>query len=120
MIAAFEEARRKAAERPNAPAVLSSSTLKTSDFGKLDWPVDGSIIYRFGRAVNPNNTTIRWNGVGHRRAERRVGEGGRRRRGDGGRADRNVRPHGDRRSTAAATTRCTARCLAPTCRRASR
>lgn len=64
VIAAFEDARRKAAERPNAPAVLSSSTLKTSDFGKLDWPVDGSIIYRFGRAVNPNNTMIRWNGVG--------------------------------------------------------
>jgi septal ring factor EnvC (AmiA/AmiB activator) len=63
-IAAFEEARKKAAERPNAPTVLSSSTLKTSDFGKLDWPVEGSIIYRFGRAVNPNNTTIRWNGVG--------------------------------------------------------
>jgi len=63
-IAAFEEARKKAAERPNAPTVLSNSTLKTSDFGKLDWPVDGSIIYRFGRAVNPNNTTIRWNGVG--------------------------------------------------------
>jgi len=64
VIAAFEEARRRAAEKPNAPAVLSSSTLKTSDFGKLDWPVDGSIIYRFGKAVNPNNTTIRWNGVG--------------------------------------------------------
>ena len=64
VIAAFEEARRRAAEKPNAPAVLNSSTLKTSDFGKLDWPVDGAIIYRFGRAVNPNNTTIRWNGVG--------------------------------------------------------
>ena len=64
VIAAFEEARRRAAEKPNAPAVLSSSTLKTSDFGKLDWPVEGAIIYRFGRAVNPNNTTIRWNGVG--------------------------------------------------------
>ena len=64
VIASFEEARRKAAERPNAPAVLNSSTLKTTDFGKLDWPVDGAIIYRFGRAVNPNNTTIRWNGVG--------------------------------------------------------
>jgi murein hydrolase activator len=64
VIAAFEEARRRAAERPNAPAVLSSSTLKTSDFGKLDWPVEGSILYRFGKAVNPNNTTIRWNGVG--------------------------------------------------------
>ena len=55
--------------RPGFPsrtvsAVLSSSTLKTSDFGKLDWPVEGAIIYRFGRAVNPNNTTIRWNGVG--------------------------------------------------------
>ena len=64
VIATFEAERKRAAERPNAPAVLSSSTLKTSDFGKLDWPVEGSIIYRFGRAVNPNNTTIRWNGVG--------------------------------------------------------
>ena len=63
VIAAFEAERRRAAERPNAP-VLSNSTLKTSDFGNLDWPVNGSIIYRFGRAVNPNNTTIRWNGVG--------------------------------------------------------
>jgi len=64
-IATFEEDRKRAAAAtPNAPTVLSSSTLKTSDFGKLDWPVDGSIIYRFGRAVNPNNTTIRWNGVG--------------------------------------------------------
>ena len=64
-IAAFEEARKRAAaERPNAAPVMSNSMLKTSDFGKLDWPVDGSIIYRFGRAVNPNNTTIRWNGVG--------------------------------------------------------
>jgi septal ring factor EnvC (AmiA/AmiB activator) len=26
--------------------------------------VDGSIMYSFGRAVNPNNTAIRWNGIG--------------------------------------------------------
>ena len=26
--------------------------------------MDGSIIYRFGRVVNPNNTTTRWNGIG--------------------------------------------------------
>jgi septal ring factor EnvC (AmiA/AmiB activator) len=45
--------------RPAAP-----STIRTSDLGKLDWPVDGDILYRFGRFVNPNNTTIRWNGVG--------------------------------------------------------
>ena len=63
VIAAFEAERRRAAERPNA-AVMSGSTLRTTDFGNLDWPVNGSIIYRFGRAVNPNNTTIRWNGVG--------------------------------------------------------
>jgi murein hydrolase activator len=63
VIASFEEARRRAAARPNA-APATTSTLKTSDFGKLDWPTEGDIIYRFGRAINPNNTTIRWNGVG--------------------------------------------------------
>ena len=63
VIASFEEARRRAAARPNA-APATTSTLRTSDFGKLDWPTDGDIIYRFGRAINPNNTTIRWNGVG--------------------------------------------------------
>lgn len=64
VIAAFEEARKRAAERTTTPGVLNSSTLKTSDFGKLDWPVDGAILYQFGKAINPNNTTIRWNGVG--------------------------------------------------------
>ncbi|MEO7964945.1 MAG: peptidoglycan DD-metalloendopeptidase family protein [Gemmatimonadaceae bacterium] len=65
LLASLEEARRKAEARPNAPAP-TVSTLKTSDFGKLDWPVDGDILYRFGRAINPNNTAIRWNGVGIR------------------------------------------------------
>ena len=68
LLASLEEARRKAESRGNAP-ILTSSTLKTSDFGKLDWPVDGEIIYRFGRAINPNNTTIRWNGIGIRAAQ---------------------------------------------------
>lgn len=61
LIAAAEAAARSA-NTPNAAP--STSTLKTSDFGKLDWPVDGAIIYTFGRAVNPNNTAIRWNGIG--------------------------------------------------------
>ena len=26
--------------------------------------MDGNIIYRFGRVINPNNTTTRWNGIG--------------------------------------------------------
>ncbi len=65
VIASLEETRRKAEARPNAPAP-TTSTIKTSDFGKLGWPVEGDILYRFGRLVNPNNTTIRWNGIGIR------------------------------------------------------
>jgi len=53
---------RSAAARPNAPRV--TSTLKTADAGRLDWPVDGPLLYRFGRVINPNNTTTRWNGMG--------------------------------------------------------
>jgi septal ring factor EnvC (AmiA/AmiB activator) len=63
VIAGFEAARKRAAGRPNA-APSAPSSIRTSDFGKLDWPVDGAIIYRFGRVVNPNNTTTRWNGIG--------------------------------------------------------
>ena len=47
--------------RSTAPA---ASTIRTSDFGRLDWPVDGTILYRFGRTVTPDNTTLRWNGIG--------------------------------------------------------
>jgi septal ring factor EnvC (AmiA/AmiB activator) len=62
-IATLEAARRRAAMAPNArPA--APSTIRTSDLGKLNWPVDGTILYRFGRVVNPNNTTTRWNGIG--------------------------------------------------------
>ena len=63
VIQGFENARRRAASRPNA-APLAPSTIRTTDLGRLDWPMDGSIIYRFGRVVNPNNTTTRWNGIG--------------------------------------------------------
>jgi len=63
VIATIEtERRRTAAARPNAPR--EASTLRTSDLGRLDWPVDGTVLYRFGRVVNPNNTTTRWNGIG--------------------------------------------------------
>jgi septal ring factor EnvC (AmiA/AmiB activator) len=62
-IATLETARRRAEMAPNARPAPASS-IRTSDLGKLDWPVDGTILYRFGRVVNPNNTTTRWNGVG--------------------------------------------------------
>lgn len=63
VIANIEAGRRRSeSARPNAPR--TASTLRTSDLGKLDWPVDGTFLFRFGRVINPNNTTTRWNGVG--------------------------------------------------------
>ena len=83
VIASLEDVRRRAeaaasaaattapptvAGRPSTPAARpaapTASTIRTTDFGRLDWPVDGTILYRFGRNVTPENTTLRWNGVG--------------------------------------------------------
>ncbi len=71
VIAQFEAARRRAASGPNA-APLAPSTIRTSDLGQLNWPVDGSIIYRFGRVVNPNNTTTGGTGLVSRRLRARM------------------------------------------------
>lgn len=54
----------------SAPARLTGSTgpatatLTVADRGTLAWPVSGRVLYRFGRAAQPNGTVIRWNGVG--------------------------------------------------------
>lgn len=54
-----------AAKKKTAPApVKAASTLTTADLGALRWPVEGRLIYRFGRSAQPNGTTIRWNGIG--------------------------------------------------------
>ena len=62
-IASFEAERRRASGRGGTVA-LSPSSIRTTDIGRLDWPVNGVFLYRFGRFVNPNNTTTRWNGIG--------------------------------------------------------
>ncbi len=54
----------RAAPVTTRSAPVAASTIRTADFGKLDWPVDGTILYRFGRTVTPENTTLRWNGIG--------------------------------------------------------
>lgn len=63
-----EERRRAAAARAagsrRGTAPVAASTLTTRDFGNLGWPVDGRVLYRFGRAVQPNGTVIRRNGIG--------------------------------------------------------
>ena len=58
------EADRRRAESAKPTTARSSSTIKTSDYGRLDWPVDGPLLYSFGKAQTSTNTTIRWNGVG--------------------------------------------------------
>jgi len=63
VISSIETARRKAAST-SSTAASAASTITTHDLGRLDWPVEGRILYRFGRVVNPNNTTTRWNGIG--------------------------------------------------------
>ena len=42
----------------------SPGSITTADIGNLDWPVEGTIVYRFGRDTLPSGGIIRWNGVG--------------------------------------------------------
>ncbi|HEX3865371.1 MAG TPA: peptidoglycan DD-metalloendopeptidase family protein, partial [Gemmatimonadaceae bacterium] len=62
-IAALDAERRRADNARPATARVASA-IKTSDYGSLDWPVDGTLLYTFGKAQTASNTTIRWNGVG--------------------------------------------------------
>ena len=62
-ITSLEENRRRV-EGSRATTSRATSTLKTSDYGKLEWPVDGPLVYSFGKAQTASNATIRWNGVG--------------------------------------------------------
>lgn len=64
-IAALDADRRRA-ESSRPAATRATSSIRTSDYGKLDWPVEGALIYSFGKAQTASNTTIRWNGVGIR------------------------------------------------------
>ncbi len=59
LIDALEERRRDLESR-------SDATLSSEDVGSLEWPVDGELIYEFGRDRRPNGTVIRWNGIGIR------------------------------------------------------
>lgn len=62
------EARRREAESRDAarggPARRGPARLSNTDARTLEWPVEGGLIYRFGRERQPNGTVLRWNGVG--------------------------------------------------------
>lgn len=56
------EAERRRAAMGGDPA--APNTLTGGDAGSLDWPVDGNLIYRFGRQQRADGTVLRFNGVG--------------------------------------------------------
>jgi septal ring factor EnvC (AmiA/AmiB activator) len=64
VLAALERARRDEASRGLRGATPVPGSITTADLGRLDWPVDGAIVYRFGRDTLPSGGIIRWNGVG--------------------------------------------------------
>jgi septal ring factor EnvC (AmiA/AmiB activator) len=65
LLAALERARREEAARGMVRGTIAGpGSITTADLGKLDWPVEGAIVYRFGRDTLPSGGIIRWNGVG--------------------------------------------------------
>jgi septal ring factor EnvC (AmiA/AmiB activator) len=65
LLAELERARRDAAARNARPGEAARpGTLSTADIGKLDWPVNGPILYNFGPERLNSGATIRWNGIG--------------------------------------------------------
>lgn len=55
------EARAK--KTPGRSAANAPGTITTADIGKLDWPVEGSIIYGFGPERLASGATVRHNGI---------------------------------------------------------
>src|SRR5918995_2679450 len=64
VLAALERARRDEASRGLRGTAPLPGSITTADLGRLDWPVEGAIVYRFGRDTLPSGGIIRWNGVG--------------------------------------------------------
>ncbi len=66
----LERRRREAEARARVSGIgrEGPGALSGADAGSLDWPVEGDVIYRFGRERRPNGTVLRWNGIGIRAA----------------------------------------------------
>lgn len=67
LIATLEQ-RRREEERRRAIAGAAPAGVGTldpaTDLGRLPWPVQGDLVYRFGPERRPNGVTLRWNGIG--------------------------------------------------------
>jgi septal ring factor EnvC (AmiA/AmiB activator) len=62
-IAALERRRRTAIAEGRA---TFPATITEEDMAGLEWPVNGPLLYRFGRATGPRGTVVRYDGVGIR------------------------------------------------------
>ena len=58
------EVRRRELEARRTTPNPTQPSLSVGDAGSLEWPLEGNIIYRFGRERRPNGTVLRWNGIG--------------------------------------------------------
>lgn len=61
ILATLERDRRRA-----GGGGAGTGAITMADIGGLDWPVEGSVAYRFGPAPGPDNTTISHRGLGIR------------------------------------------------------
>lgn len=57
------ERRRRDEERRGVRSA-GGAGLTTRDLGALDWPVEGSLVFRFGPERRPNGVVLRYNGIG--------------------------------------------------------
>jgi len=64
VLASLERARRAARGPAPRAATAAGDELTTADLGSLDWPVQGRILFRFGRDTLPSGAVIRRNGIG--------------------------------------------------------
>ena len=62
VIVRLEAERRRGAVGMPAPAARGSSGFRSG--ANLEWPVEGTVIYPFGRVAGPDRTVTSWNGVG--------------------------------------------------------
>lgn len=69
LLTALEARRTEAARTGRATIAPAPGALTTADIGRLDWPVEGTILYPFGRERRPSGATINWNGIGIGAAE---------------------------------------------------
>lgn len=60
VLANLERARRNSA---GANSTNTPGSLSTADVGRLDWPVEGTILHQFGRQQLETGGVIRWNGI---------------------------------------------------------